>query len=311
MQDFYNLSQAIQGNVFGALYRLRQQSGVTSPPPAPLLQVQGGYAESPAWYLVQAAEFDPVPLTVDRLRVRDIYASERLVGALLDLMTAAQIFDRHPDESYHLTRSGRDMMTGLLTRSIEPIVGLSALVQCDMDRLAALLTEVIAFWQADGSRDSWCLDHSRNRAPDAGANSLLQIVQVCSDFNAYRDDAHMAAWRDHGVSGIAWESFSYVCGGQAASAETLFTSLAYRGYSSSDFAAVLDDLTERGWVTQSESGEFGPTEHGTTLRAAAEQATDDYFYAAWEQLGDDSSAELWTLMNELNNELQTIGTTST
>ncbi len=63
-------------------------------------------ANRPAWFLIQAAEFDPEPLSVARLRVRDIYASECIVTALLEVMAAERWLDRHGDD-YHLRAEGR------------------------------------------------------------------------------------------------------------------------------------------------------------------------------------------------------------
>src|SRR5258706_12922667 len=85
--EFYDLTQDIGGAIFGAM--LAAQAPAVAPPvPPPLLQVRRGLAEAPAWYLIQAVEFDPAPLTVAGLRVRDIYASERIVAALLELMAS-------------------------------------------------------------------------------------------------------------------------------------------------------------------------------------------------------------------------------
>jgi hypothetical protein len=89
--EFYNLTQELGGALFGAMRAAQSRAGQTAGPVGgPLLQIQRGYAESPGWFLIQATEFDPEPLTIAGLRVRDIYASERMVAALLDLMAAEQ-----------------------------------------------------------------------------------------------------------------------------------------------------------------------------------------------------------------------------
>ncbi len=60
--DFYNLSQSLAGAIFGAL--IQKMERPTDPPP-PLLQLRRGRAEAPAWFLVQALEFDPEPISVE------------------------------------------------------------------------------------------------------------------------------------------------------------------------------------------------------------------------------------------------------
>src|SRR5262245_38947063 len=94
--DFYDLMMATFNALFGAIAAVRTQTAASQdlPPLNPLLQLRRGLAESPAWFLVQALEFDPEPLSVANLRVRDIYASEGIVQALLELMASENWFDR-------------------------------------------------------------------------------------------------------------------------------------------------------------------------------------------------------------------------
>src|SRR6185295_15094177 len=99
---FYELTQEVGGAIFGAMPAATTQTGAP-PAPSPLLQIRRGLAEAPAWYLIQAAEFAPAPLTVASLRVRDIYASERMVAALLELMASEKWLDRRAADEYHLT----------------------------------------------------------------------------------------------------------------------------------------------------------------------------------------------------------------
>ena len=103
---FYDHTQSLWQGYAVAMRDARARLPEPPPPRHPLLQLRAGLAESPGWFLVQAAEFDPEPLTVAALRVRDIYASERIVQALLELMAGEQWFDRQ-GEVYTLTEHGR------------------------------------------------------------------------------------------------------------------------------------------------------------------------------------------------------------
>src|SRR5688572_20893176 len=89
---FYDLLMEAAGAIYTTLAAARRRDPNAAALP-PILQLRGGLAESPGWFLLQAAEFEPEPLTVAGLRVRDIYASERIVGALLDLMASEGWFD--------------------------------------------------------------------------------------------------------------------------------------------------------------------------------------------------------------------------
>ena len=305
MHDFYNLSQTLQGSIFGAMGARRRQQNVQLPALPPLVQVQGGYAESPAWMLVQAIEFDPAPLTVQTVRRRAIYSSERIIAGLLDLMTAAGWLDRSLDGAYRLTKDGRMMWASLSSRSATPLANLNGELATDVRRLVMLQQRVIDAWLADEARDSWCLQKSRNRAPRMETSALQKINQFSSDFNAYRDDAHMASFAGHEISGIGWEAFSFVHDKQADSAEMLQSQLSYRGYSTAEFVQVLTDLTERGWIKakRSDPSRYRLTEAGRQVRSSAETATDTYFYAAWRQLSAEDVEQLWQLMNDLHQEL--------
>src|SRR5689334_1828837 len=90
--DFYELTQDFQAALFQGGMALQTDN---FPPAAtnPLLQLRRGYAESPAWFLVQAEEFDPEPLSVKNIRVRAVWSSERIVNAILDLMASEQWLD--------------------------------------------------------------------------------------------------------------------------------------------------------------------------------------------------------------------------
>jgi hypothetical protein len=92
--EFYNFLMETQGALYGAMQSVRVRPAEELEPPPIIFQIRAGLAESPGWFMVQAAEFDPEPLTVENLRVRDIYASGRIVQALLELLAGEQWLDR-------------------------------------------------------------------------------------------------------------------------------------------------------------------------------------------------------------------------
>lgn len=296
--EFYDLIQWLWGAFAGAM-----AAAESAPPPPPILQLQAGQAESPAWFLIQAAEFDPEPLTVERLRTRDIYASERIVAALLEVMAAEKWFDRR-GEAYFLRFEGRTALDriranrarrlGALRLPAEPLTRLERCLRDLLDR--SLL--------ADDPPGTWSLAHSRRRAPAADAPVAERLFQYIADFNAFRDDCHMASWRGLGVEGYVWETFSLVADGAAPTADALFEALPYRGYSVADYAVALEELRARGWAAKSESG-WEPTEEGRAVRAAAEAQTDAYFYAPWADLSPADVLALRDDIDALGRQLET------
>ncbi|MFK7805278.1 MAG: hypothetical protein AB8G95_26840 [Anaerolineae bacterium] len=303
----YNFLMGVMGAYFQAMGAIRGKETEPTPAPPPLLTIRGGYAESPAWYMVQAAEFDPKPLTVANLRVRDIYASETLAAALLEMLASEKWLSRR-GESYYLTESGRQIIKTMQERPKKLLADLNPLPSNEMERLERLLRRII-----DGSLaaptppGAWCLAHSRNRAPADNSLPLIKIFHYLSDFNAFRDDAHMAAFMPYEPDGYIWEAFTLIVGQTADSATTLFDQLAYRGYAEEDFAQALTHLVSRGWLGPSKSvGTFQPTAAGTEIKNKVEALTDEYFYAPWLLLTADEQEELNNLLNKLKTNLQNI-----
>jgi hypothetical protein len=303
--EFYKLLMA----AFDALYVAGSaHAGTPEEPVAAILQLRAGRAESPGWFLIQAAEFDPEPLTVGNLRVRDVYASERIVQALLELMASEEWLDRSAHDAYSLTAKGRGALERRIQRQRKLTAGLAPLPAGDLDRIATLLGRLIdASLATPSPPGNWCVAHSRQRAPAHDAPALVRIAQYFSDFNAFRDDAHMAAWQSLQLDGYVWEAFALVCDGEADSAATLFEQLAYRGYSSDEYAAALETLTRHKWLEPAATaGAYRVTADGRAARALVERLTDNYFYAPWSCLAEVQIAELRALLLRFTEQLRAI-----
>lgn len=299
--EFYNLTQSLWGTLAQAMRTVRSQEDPAPNPPPALMLLRGGYAESPGWFMVQAAEFDPEPLTVSGLRVRDVYGAERLVRALLDLMVSERWLDVQGD-AYTLTKQGRDVVAQLQGRTAVLARATLPLTASELERLADLMGRVIdASLQSDNPPGTWCLAHSRNRAPAADASPAEQIFQYVADFNAFRDDAHMASWRPYKMAGCGWEAFALVCSGQAKTAVSIHEQIAYRGHTLAEYAAELQQLHARGWLEQERPGSYFVTPAGQAVWEDAERLTDAYFYAPWKVLSREEVTDLKELMERLRD----------
>lgn len=301
---FYDLIQEAGGAVFQAMTTARAQSSEPIEPRPPILQLRAGRAESPGWFLAQALEFAPEPLTVPKLRVRDVYGSERLVGALLEIMASEQWLDRR-DEEYSLTAEGRAARARLRDPLRRTLAEIQLLPQEDLAQLVSLLDRLIqASLASPTPPGTWCLAHSRNRAPADDAPLLLKLLQYVEDFNAFRDDSHMAAWQPYEQQGYLWEAFSLVCSGEARSAEEVFQHLTHRGYTRHEYAAGLAGLQERGWLESgAEPDTYRTTEAGRAVRDEVERLTDVYFYAPWSCLTEAEINRVQTLLTQLQANL--------
>lgn len=304
----YDLTQELQGLLFQAGVALQPDG--KAPPPAsnsPLMPVQRGYAESAGWILAQAQEFDPEPLSVERFRVRAVWSSERITAAFLDLMTAEKWFDRRKDE-YYLTDDGRALIQAVKDRWNRILTPLAEhLTEDDVVPLENLMRRVLDTALTSATPPGkWSLEHSRHRAPAENSSTIMKLFHHGSDFNAYRDDSHMAAFQPLGIPAFAWEAFSLICNGTADTAKDVFDKLTYRGYSIGEYAEGLQKAVQRDWLEITDSDRYTVTDQGRAVRQRVEHLTDQYFYAAWDCLSDAESQDLVNRMQGLKDRLSGI-----
>lgn len=277
---FYDLTQSLWGAFAGAMGVVRARE-TELPPVPPILQLRAGLAESPGWFLIQAAEFDPEPLSVERLRIRDVYASERIVAALLDLMAGEKWLDEHNGE-YTLRAEGRAVLDRIHANRYRWLGELE--LPDAADRLEGRFRQLIdSSLCAPSPPGVWCLAHSRNRAPVESESTAAKLFQYVADINAFRDDCHMAAWQPLDVAGYVWEAFGQVADGSGPTADALFNALAYRGYGVAEYADALAELAGRGWLNLGTNG-YTLSDEGQAVRDQVERTTDNYFYAPWADL---------------------------
>jgi hypothetical protein len=305
----YDLTQNTQGIVWQAAFQHYQaqlsESERAAQAMPPLMQLRSGYAESPGWMMIQAAEFDPEPLSVERFRKRAVYTAPNLSLAVLELLASEKWLDRKGSD-YYLTDEGRKIIDRLIERRVKPFIGFEPLPQAELQRLIDLCQQVIdASMNTSEPPGTWCLAHSRNRQPKGEISPTAQYIQFGSDFNAIRDDAHMAAYSSHDVEGHVWEGFTYIATNQANNANDLYEHLAYRGFYTEDWQIALDDLCGRGWLSMTD-GNYTLTKAGQTVRDDVEQKTDGYFYASWNVLNGDEFTELTGLMQRLHDTCQSL-----
>jgi hypothetical protein len=300
--DFYNLTQQTQGIVFTTAAKAYQGSSSTS---IPLLQVRRGYAESPAWMMMQAAEFYPDTLSIERLRVRAIWSSERILQGVLELMTSEMWLERSGDD-YRLTEKGRDILDMLLLRREEVLTAFQPFLKTNLMQMEQLLSRIITTsLQAPTPPGCWSLEYSRRRAPGSDAPVLCKIIHYFEDLNAFRDDAYMAAWIPYRVDGYIWESFALICDGTAFNASSVYEQLPHRGYNHSEFTKALHELTRRGWLSVKEDV-YSASETGRRIRKEVEQLTDHYFYSPWSCLTGEELEALQVLMDGLRKEAENV-----
>lgn len=275
-------------------------SAVYGPAMARAAATEAGLAEGTyfGWMLV-APGFEPGPISAVRLAGRAPYTAINLNevrladGAQQGLLRAAG------DGEYYLTEAGRAAARRIFEAAYHAMAPLQPLPGAELSRLDALLRRLVeACEAAPEPPGKYCLQLSRRIVPSNTAPALAWIDQHLSDLNAYRDDAHMESWKRHGISGAAWEAFTYLWRGQAQTLAELCDKLAFRGHTHEDYAEAAADLLARGWVATEGDG-YRLTAGGRTVREDAERTTDAYFFAPWACLDAREVAELHASLTDL------------
>jgi hypothetical protein len=303
--DLYNLTQQLQGTMYQAgqkqyLALLSDEARDNQPQRPALMTIRGGYAESIGWMMAQLLEFDPEPLTVEKFRVRAVYSAPRLSQALLELIASEKWANRIGEE-YSLTNEGRAVITNLVNQRNMMFADFEPIPTDDLSQLVDLSQRIInASLDRGDEKATWCLRYSNKRKPNDSVSAISKLIHVCSDYNAFRDDAHMTAYTAQGVDGMTWEAFSFIDNGNASTANDLFDQLAYRGWTIDEWQNALNCLADKGWIEGGVSG-YQSTELGKSISQIVEQKTDELFYAPWDILSDDEQVEYVRLLNTLND----------
>lgn len=151
--------------------------------------------------------------------------------------------------------------------------------------------------------NTWSIQLSYQLMP-ALEPPLPFIEQAITCLYAYRDDAHLAAWRNSNLSATAFEVLTYLWREEANSFEKLLDLLANRGHSDDVYLDALAELRDRKYIAGGRS-KLRVTPDGIGFRGQVEMDTDMYFFAPWSCLSsrekdrmEDLLVSLWEGLKE-------------
>lgn len=262
---------------------------------------QGFYA--PTFLAYQLA---PQSLTLELLLKRNPYQNPAVLEEALEGAAQAGYLDADGEGGYQISdrgAAGVDAVHEVFYSHLQQVCQLSADQLADLAELLGGL--VIAADQTELKGGTFCFDCSYGGLPLVAPSSLGEIDQLLDHLNAFRDDAHIAAWMPTGVGGQAWEALTFIWNGTANTAHKLAESLPYRSYSPEEYQAALDQLVDLGWIEEGQEG-YQLTSKGTRIRERAEQETDDNYFLPWEVMGDPELEQLANLLQALKDSNQSI-----
>lgn len=250
-----------------------------------------GWDEASVAQIAHAAE--PGLVGVAQMAERDPYSSTEALAQRLS--GAAEHGVLTPEgEGYRLAPAGQAIVARLKAVLSDGLRALDPAAPPETGAVADLLFRQVQACLA-APIPIPCLQGSRVFDPGPGASAVERLRRYLQDLLFYRDDAHVAAWRVHGLPGYQWEVFSHVWGDKVwgdpiGSPAAAAAKLGFRGYDEAGFRTAMDDLAARGWLAV-EDGRYRLTDAGRALRQATEEATDRNYFGPWQL----SEAEAGTL----------------
>lgn len=253
--------------------------------------------------LLLARAIEPDPISPDRVWRRYPYATRSSWEQPLVTLVERQLLEAQGNGSYRLTPGGRAITTRILKEFYAGLTSVEKSIEvaypaADVDRLAALLNRIVTAC-FNAPIDLSGLKDSHGLAPNGSATALARIDQALDDLNAFRDDAHLAAWQPLGVTGQAWELFTFLWRSEVKNAGEMAEKAAFRGHSREAYQSALGDLIGRGWVRAAGEGVFEVTAAGQKIREEAEVVTDRNFYTPWLAWSETDANDVRDLLTRL------------
>jgi DNA-binding PadR family transcriptional regulator len=270
----------------------------------PLFEKHGLDEPGMFWVVYRATGYAPEPISVESFTRLDPYSNPARYGDWLSRAVEVGLIRESQDGGFELTENGSTALQEANHAFYTRLGEIEALPGEDMERLVGLLNKVAqACLEAGKPVEKGTLTVTHQVHPSQEYAPLAKLDQHLDDLRAFRDDAHLAAWKPYGVSGYVWEALTYLWRGDASTAEELLEALPRRGHSVETYEEALSDLAGRGWIEGTPDG-YRLTEEGEGLRAEAEEATDRFFYAPWACLDELEIAQLHRTVTQLKDDLE-------
>lgn len=248
--------------------------------------------------LLAVRTFEPDNATPAHLLVRTPYASAELYFARLSSTARLGYLGEVAPGEFRLTPDGRHLVDRFIDHARQAMADADPLKHSDSRQLADVLGNLVGrSLETPPPPNPWSIRLSFKLMPEIEP-PLPYSEQSISCLAAYRDDAHLAAWRKTGLSAIGLEVITYIWRGQAVSLTQLVDLLSHRGHSPEVYVDAVDELKEIGCI-QGPDDELTITKKGQEIRDKVEADTNKYFFAPWSYLNDEEKSRLEELSNQL------------
>lgn len=251
------------------------------------------------WMLLLAVlTFEPEDATPGHFMVRGPYtSSDEYLNRLYEAVKLGYL-DIVDASKFRLTDSGRNLTLELMRLARTAMVQADPLKSPESNDIAYLSGKLVQkCLETKPPPTNWSIKLSFKLMPESDP-PMPYIEQAFSCLAAYRDDCHLAAWLNSGLSATSLEALTLFWRGEVATLDQLCDRLASRGHSMHVYQDALAELFHHGYLAGSEDSAW-LTGSGRVYRNHIEVDTDRYFYAPWTCLDEAQKQNLYQLLVKL------------
>jgi ribosomal protein S19E (S16A) len=242
--------------------------------------------------------FDPEPTSPAHLLVRSPYTAVEHFHLQLRSLAEKGLLSEISQGKFSFTPTGREWTDNLITEVREAMVEVDPLPKTSGEKLSNLLEKLVQnCLDTPPPPNTWSIRLSFKLMP--GKDEPLPFIeQAITCLAAYRDDSHLAAWQQSGLSATSLEVLSLIWRDQVLSLEKIMEQLSHRGHPYQVYVDAVNELNNRNLIDGLMS-ELSLTSTGQSLRDKIEQDTDRFFFAPWMCLNDSDRQDLDRMLNRL------------
>lgn len=252
--------------------------------------------------LLAAFAIDPEEISPAYLMVRSPYTSADHYLGRLEAATIAGYLTEAAQGKFRLSDRGRGEVEGFMRAARQAMADADPLSEHKSLRLASLLARLVEnCLQSPPPPNKWSLKRSYALMP-ALEPCLPHIEQSFTCLAAYRNDSHLGAWRESGLTATALEALTLLWRDEARSLDEIVERLEHRGHPRQIYSDALLELRDRAYI-RGDRDDLSLTDQGQEFRQQVEQETNHYFYAPWDCLEPSEKIELGKLLHQLQEGL--------
>jgi len=256
--------------------------------------------------LFLAYNLTPESISAELFQLRNPYTNPDSVQEILEDAAAAGYLEKAGEGEFRPTQKGSSAIETVHKAFYSHVNQVNQFPVEELKELCSLMANLVeSISQTDLGGRKICFDTSYGGHIQVDHGTLARVDQHLDDLNAFRDDAHIAAWKPAGVDGHTWEVLTFIWNGDATTAKKLAERLPYRQYTADNYQATLESLVKRGWIEEGDDG-YVVIAKGKKIRDDAEETTNQNYFGPWKVLSDDDVkrlGELLTALKETNLEL--------